>query len=1792
MKASVKTQPHSIMKNIFTLFLASFLAFSTTYAQKNHTNAYESSNCIASNIPMDILQSDGKIVTVVRKGNMLHHWTETIDGYTVVTVNDNFEYATKIGNDLVSTGILAHNPQDRLTNEMSIVSAISKSLEPVIQNIKNNPLNYTANRNKSYPTTGNVKVLALLIEFPDLASTYLKSDLQSLLNNPNHANGKGSFSSYYAESSFGQLNITVDVKGWYTAQNNYAYYSDSAGSARAAKLAREAVNAAEADGTNFALYDNNSDGNVDGIMIIHAGPGAETPIPNSNRHIWSHRWVLNGGASVPGGGAVTYDGKYINDYMINPETRGTLTTPRLVGIGVFCHEFGHNVNLSDLYDTDASNGDSEGIGNWGIMGGGGWLGGEHLPGGFCAWSKEKLGWITPTTLSSSTNGAFSLKPASVNLNEVYKITTPAPNEYFLIENRQNVGKDSMLPGHGLAIWHINTNQTSNKDETMKMVDLEEADGLNGLDNETNRGDAGDLFPGSTNKTSFDSTTNPNSRLYNLSNSGLRISNIVENADSIKFDLGSGATSAATCSGLTLLSAASGVFDDGSGNTANYDNNQNCSWLIQPPLASSITLNFILFNTEAANDVVKVYDGTSSTATLIGTYSGTTIPATITSTGGALFVEFITNGSITASGWDAFYSSTGGTPTCSGLTTLTNPTGSFTDGSNSNNYSNNLNCTWLIQPTGASAITANFTALNTVLGTDVVKIYNGTSATAPLIGTYSGTTLPSTIIANAGSMFVEFITNASGTAQGWAISYSSIIPPPVQCSGTTTLTTNSGSFSDGSGVSIYQANRDCRWLIQPTNNQLIRLNFSAFDTETIFDRVVVYNGSTINSPILGTFSGSSLPPQLTSTGNSMLVRFTTDNSGELQGWDATYTTFAPGATCSGLTNLTTPTGTFSDGSGNLNYSNNLSCEWLIAPPNASSITANFMALNIEINADFVSVYDGNSASAPLIGSYSGSTLPPSITANSGQMFVVFTTNSSFTNTGWTINYTSVGASRFCSGTTNLTANSGSFSDGSGTSLYQDTTHCSWLIQPANNQAVQLNFTSFNTELGFDLVRVYDGTTSSAPLLGAFSGNVIPSTLTSTGGAMLVEFTTDVNTNFQGWDAFYTTSSAVYCTGLQTLTTPTGSFSDGSGPTNYQDNSNCNWLIQVSGAGSIALDFPTFNTEVNNDVVTVYDGIDATSTVLGTFSGNLSTIPTINSSGSALYVNFSSNGSVNAAGWSAIYTTSNSAGIQLNPDTIILSPLANASGLFSITTNLSWAVSDNANWLTSGVITGTGNANSFAAANSANTSVNSRIAKIWCNSTSSSDVDSIVVIQLGNTSNFIDFANNSVSLGFLSGNNTTVNLQSNVNWTISKTGGNWLSFNPKNGTNNAAILLTTTADNTSGSSRTAWLYATDNTNTVIDSLEVIQQNGVYTVLTLSKSVITLSPAASSLDSFLVSSNVGWTLSGIPTWLTVNPSNGINNAQVNISTNSTNNTGNVRSATITATALTPGTSPKTIIINQLDGSGPYIGTIADTVILAQFQGSTNIINVLSNSIWTAQEGLNWLLIGPTSGNNNGTINLQASSANLSTQSRSGDVVISSTGLSNKIVHVIQLGATPSLGVNKVNVLIAGAANSKANFSVLGNASNWSISNQSNWLSIAPSTGSFNTVITLTAITDNFNSLRKDTLFVSAPNAPTQMVIVTQDFVTSIENKSLNAADMVIYPNPTNGKTTLKVDGDFNLTDYRINLVNILGAEMTLNSIQKINNQNYEFNLSGFNSGIYFMVISNDKTRIVKRIAVIDAH
>jgi len=271
--------------------------------------------------------------------------------------------------------------------------------------------------------------------------------------------------------------------------------------------------------------------------------------------------------------------------------------------------------------------------------------------------------------------------------------------------------------------------------------------------------------------------------------------------------------------------------------------------------------------------------------MLGIYSGTPGTPSVTSTQGAMYIVFKSDYAFKYPGWSANYTAVCN-PYCTGTTSLTSDAGIFDDGSDTSDYYNNSNCSWLIQPLGATSITLYFLSFNTELNYDFVNVYDGTNSSATLIGSYSGATLPNSVASTGGNMFVEFISDYIVTASGWEAYY--IATFPSYCSGTNTLTATSGSFSDGSGANVYGNDADCKWLIQPPGATSITLLFSAFDTELNYDGVIVYDGVDTSATQLGLFTGSTIPSSVTSTGGSLLVWFLSDESVRLNGWDANYT----------------------------------------------------------------------------------------------------------------------------------------------------------------------------------------------------------------------------------------------------------------------------------------------------------------------------------------------------------------------------------------------------------------------------------------------------------------------------------------------------------------------------------------------------------------------------------------------------------------------------------------------------------------------------------------------------------------------------------------------------------------------------------------------------------------------------------------------------------------------------------------------------------------------------------------
>jgi hypothetical protein len=263
--------------------------------------------------------------------------------------------------------------------------------------------------------------------------------------------------------------------------------------------------------------------------------------------------------------------------------------------------------------------------------------------------------------------------------------------------------------------------------------------------------------------------------------------------------------------------------------------------------------------------------------------------------GYFYTNNLTAGGYTFSDWQGvvydLYPPTASYPSyCSGLQTVNYTHGTIVDGSGPNNYGNNSNCQWLIEPTAEviSKLTLRFDAFETENTNDVVTIYDGNSTAAPVLATYSGSTLPANVVTTGPVAFVTFVSNASTTSPGWQIEYRSSYP--IYCSGITTLTTPTGSITDGSGSNDYSYNQTCRWRIQPPGVESITINFTALNIATD-DYIIIYNENT--GAAYDTIKGTSIPPQTTYPTNKVLVLFKTNSANNAAGWDLNYTSTVAG-----------------------------------------------------------------------------------------------------------------------------------------------------------------------------------------------------------------------------------------------------------------------------------------------------------------------------------------------------------------------------------------------------------------------------------------------------------------------------------------------------------------------------------------------------------------------------------------------------------------------------------------------------------------------------------------------------------------------------------------------------------------------------------------------------------------------------------------------------------------------------------------------------------------------------------
>lgn len=480
-----------------------------------------------------VRQADGSMLTIQVRGDEFQHAIYTADGQPIMynSSTGNYEYLKLQNGKPVSSGVVASDADRRGVAEQaflrtvdreSLLQAMQAKVSPRLNVVQRLYQKSATRLNKitakdaqhysisDFQTKGKVRTLVILVQFSDrkFKDTNPHKLYNDKLNGRNYTqNGAtGSVYDYYYSASTGQFEPEFVLVGPVTLSKASTYYGQNNSNDEDRymnQFVKEAVNLAT-DSVDFSQFDTNNDGVVDNVYFIYAGYGEADSNGRRPSVIWPHSYYYSQYTSTP----LVKNGKSIDRYTVSNELDGFSSA--IVGNGTFIHEFGHVLGLADHYVTNYLA--EEMIGEYDVMSAGPYLNDQNTPPTMSAFERAQLGWLELTQLAPNTDTTNVLQPLT-DKNFAYAVSIPGNSkEGFIIENRQNKGWDTYLPGHGLLVWHIDLDEDAwstnsvNNNSSHPRVDIVEANGKW-------TADGGQTFPGKQRVTQFEFKTWAGNRLF-------------------------------------------------------------------------------------------------------------------------------------------------------------------------------------------------------------------------------------------------------------------------------------------------------------------------------------------------------------------------------------------------------------------------------------------------------------------------------------------------------------------------------------------------------------------------------------------------------------------------------------------------------------------------------------------------------------------------------------------------------------------------------------------------------------------------------------------------------------------------------------------------------------------------------------------------------------------------------------------------------------------------------------------------------------------------------------------------------------------------------------------------------------------------------------------------------------------------------------------------------------------------------------------------------------------------------
>lgn len=710
-------------------------------------------------------------------------------------------------------------------------------------------------------------------------------------------------------------------------------------------------------------------------------------------------------------------------------------------------------------------------------------------------------------------------------------------------------------------------------------------------------------------------------------------------------------------GSGTINTCSGIFYDGSGPASNYLNNVDDSITFCTASLQTLTFTFTNFNL-SNDDTLFAYDGNNASSPLIGAYTGTILPEVIyAKSGSCVTFRFKSNGTTVSSGWKAviacsailpvqnFYMSNGTRYTCGGTF--------YDDGGSTASYSANQSKTMTFFSDNGNRLNFNFQSFATESCCDYLDIYDGPSTLSPYLGRFLGTSSPGNILSTHNSLTFYFFSDGSNSSTGWSATINCTTPSLTAYDMTSGMVnTCEGVFYDNGGLNANYPNNEHRTMsFCSSNNEMLIMQFSHLNLD-LLDTLFAYDGIDTTAALIGIYTGTEPPETIYSkSGHCITFKFVSNSTTNASGWKA----FIACDTIAPIQNVSMGWGThfvcnanfYDEGGISQSYSNSQNRVMTLVSDNGNRLNVNFQTFATESCCDYLDIYDGSSTSAPYLGRMIGTPAIQSFVSSGTSLTFKFISDASNSNLGWSasVNCTTpiIPVIPMTSGTIN-TCNAVFYDNGGSTANYPNNENRIMTFCSDTSTFIKIHFSTYNFNVSAgDSLFVYDGANVYASLLAVLSGTSVPEDISSiSGNCLTFKFISNATTTTSGWQGFISCSStppvnpAIFNMGNGVRYTCNARFYDSGGQNgNYVSSENKIQSFCSNSACPISAIFSSFATEGSPDVLTIYDGIGTTSTILGSYGG--STNPgTITSFGNCLTFKFVSDGSITNTGWSALLT----------------------------------------------------------------------------------------------------------------------------------------------------------------------------------------------------------------------------------------------------------------------------------------------------------------------------------------------------------------------------------------------------------------------------------------------------------------------------------------------------------------------------------------------------------------------------